>query len=63
MPTNEGTFDRIIRVLAGTALLGWVALGGPVWAWIGLVPIATGLAGVCPAYTVFGIRTCSRCDG
>jgi len=29
-----------------------------VWAWIGVVPLATGFMGWCPAYTLLGIKTC-----
>lgn len=59
MTKNEGSIDRIIRIVAGLALIGWVALGsGPVWAWIGVVPLLTGLIGWCPAYKIFGINTC-----
>ena len=59
MPTNEGTIDRGIRVAAGLGI-GSLAVVGPQtpWAWVGLVPVATGLAGYCPVYTLFGIRTC-----
>ena len=32
--------------------------GGPVWAWIGVVPLATGLMGWCPAYPLLGMNTC-----
>jgi hypothetical protein len=28
------------------------------WGWIGLVPLATGILGSCPLYTLFGISTC-----
>ncbi|WP_241801636.1 YgaP family membrane protein [Acidithiobacillus caldus] len=28
------------------------------WGWIGLLPLVTGLVGFCPAYALFGIRTC-----
>jgi hypothetical protein len=28
------------------------------WAWIGLVPLITGLVGFCPLYRVLGINTC-----
>lgn len=58
MKRNEGNLDRIVRVGGGAALVAWAALGGPVWAWIGLMPIATGLIGFCPAYTLIGINTC-----
>jgi hypothetical protein len=33
-------------------------MGGPVWAWIGVVPLATGLLKICPAYSLLGINTC-----
>jgi Inner membrane protein YgaP-like, transmembrane domain len=65
MTTNEGIIDRIVRVVAGLALIG-LAFGiyGPeyttAWGWIGLVPLVTGLVGWCPAYSLVGIKTCSR---
>lgn len=59
MKTNEGTVDRAVRVIAGAALVALAATGTVgVWGWIGLVPIATGLMGWCPAYTLLGINTC-----
>ena len=60
MTANVGTIDRIIRIVAGVALIAWVAFfNGPVWAWIGVLPLATGLIGWCPAYLPFGIKTCA----
>ena len=56
---NVGKIDRGLRIIAGLALLGWAIEGGPVWAWIGLIPLATGVFGMCPAYSIFGINTCS----
>ncbi|KAI5916715.1 DUF2892 domain-containing protein [Thauera sp. 2A1] len=58
MKTNVGGMDKIVRILAGIALIAWALMGGPVWAWIGVVPLATGLMGWCPAYTLFGMNTC-----
>ena len=58
MKLNVGGIDRVIRILAGVGLVGWAATGGPVWAWIGVVPLATGLLGWCPAYTLFGMNSC-----
>ena len=58
MKTNVGGADKILRIMAGIALLAWAVFGGPVWAWIGIVPLATGLLGWCPAYTLFGMNTC-----
>jgi len=59
MTTNEGTVDRALRVIAGLVLISLVFVGPQTpWGWIGLVPLATGLLGWCPAYSLFGIRTC-----
>lgn len=58
MTANVGTIDRIIRILVGLALIAWVVTGGPVWAWIGLVPLATGLFKFCPVYRLLGIDSC-----
>jgi hypothetical protein len=59
MKANVGGIDRILRVVAGLGLVAWAALlGGPVWAWIGIVPIATGAMGFCPAYPLLGMNTC-----
>ena len=59
MKTNEGTLDRIVRILAGIALVA-LTLTGTIgaWGWIGLVLIATGAIGWCGAYTLLGINTC-----
>jgi hypothetical protein len=58
MSANVGSIDRIIRILAGVALIAWALMGGPAWAWIGVVPLATGLFKICPAYSLLGINTC-----
>jgi len=60
MPKNLGSIDRILRALVGIALIAWAVLGGPIWAWIGVVPLATAGMSFCPAYTLLGIRTCPR---
>lgn len=56
---NEGTADRVVRVLVGAGVLS-LAFVGPQTplGYIGIVPIVTGLLGSCPAYTLFGISTC-----
>ena len=56
---NIGTIDRSIRILAGLILLALVFVGPQTpWGWVGLVPLVTALMGWCPAYTLFGIKTC-----
>ncbi|MFO0750591.1 MAG: DUF2892 domain-containing protein [Myxococcota bacterium] len=58
-PTNEGTVDRVARVVIGAGVLS-LAFIGPVTplGWIGIVPLATGLVGSCPLYRLFGVSTC-----
>ena len=60
MKVNIGSWDRVVRIVAGVALIGlaWVGVIG-VWGWIGIVPLVTGVFRVCPAYMPFGISTCA----
>lgn len=61
MQTNVGTVDRAIRVLVGLVILSFVLTGETAARWlglIGLVPLATALAGTCPVYALFGATTC-----
>jgi O-antigen ligase len=59
---NIGTADRLIRLVAGLALIA-LALTGQIgaWGWIGVVPLATAFLRVCPLYTLLGLRTCEKC--
>jgi len=60
MKTNMGSIDRIVRAVAGVGLIAWAVTGGPVWAWIGVVPLLTAAIGWCPAYVPFGISTLGK---
>lgn len=60
MRRNVGTFDRLLRVVLGVALLGlYGALDPPLryLTLLGLIPLGTGLLGNCPLYTLLGIST------
>jgi len=59
MNKNVGSVERAIRVIAGIAILS-LAFVGPQspWAYLGIIPLATGLMGWCPAYALLGISTC-----
>lgn len=65
MKYNMGNADRIIRTLAGViAILLVIFLPIPgTMGWIlitaGAVFILTSIAGVCPLYTLLGIKTCA----
>lgn len=59
---NIGTVDRVLRIVVGLLLIGLAAtdrIGA--WGYIGVVPLVTAFIRFCPAYALFGIRTCREC--
>ena len=61
MKSNVGGIDKVLRIVAGLALLLLVfILDGAArwWGLIGIVPLLTGSLDWCPAYLPFGISTC-----
>lgn len=59
MKSNEGGIDRMLRIVVGLVLIALAATGTVgLWGWIGIVPLATGLIGWCPAYAMLGLNTC-----
>jgi O-antigen ligase len=61
MTKNIGNIERIIRIVGGLVLIALAATGTVgVWGWLGLVPLATGLIGWCPPYSLLGINTCKN---
>jgi len=59
MTPNVGGIDKTLRIVAGVGLIGATVAGVlPVWGYIGIVPLATGLMGWCPAYPLLGMSTC-----
>jgi len=57
---NVGGIDKVLRILVGLALIAWTFMGGPVWAWVGIVPLVTGLVGFCPVYTILKMSTAKK---
>ncbi|MBX3658793.1 MAG: DUF2892 domain-containing protein [Ramlibacter sp.] len=59
MKRNEASWDRVLRVVAGLALIGAAAEGAiGAWGYVGVVPLLTGAVGMCPLYSLLGISTC-----
>lgn len=58
MKLNVGTIERIVRVVIGIVLVSMVFIGpkSP-WFYLGLIPLATGLAGWCPIYSAIHFNT------
>ena len=63
--TNEGTSDRLIRLVLAIAFgyiawVGWPGTVAVVFAVIATIALVTGLVGWCPAYTLFGFSTAAK---
>jgi hypothetical protein len=59
MKANVGGIDRAMRILIGLALIAATLLGAiGAWGWLGTIPLITGMFRFCPAYALFGLRTC-----
>ena len=59
MKKNVGGIDRVLRIVAGLALVALAATGQVgVWGWLGVVVLATGVFSFCGAYTLIGLSTC-----
>ena len=64
MTVNVGSADRLIRIVLGLilVLMPFVTNAGPILTYgapiVGVVLIVTALFRFCPAYRLFGIRTC-----
>jgi hypothetical protein len=58
MKPNIGKVERIVRVVAGLVILS-LAFVGPraSWAFLGVLPLLSGVFGWCPPYALFGIST------
>ncbi len=66
MKQNSGTIDRLIRVVAGLALLYIGFFDNPIVSagtsktiikYLAFVPLLTGLSGFCPMYVLIGLDT------
>jgi uncharacterized membrane protein len=65
MKLNEGSTDRIVRVVAGIVLAGLGLLvlkgtAGIVLVVLGAILLVTGAVGFCPLYTLFKINTAKK---
>ncbi len=62
MKKNIGGTERFGRIVIGLVILSFAFVGPKTpWAYLGIVPLATGLIGWCPPYALFGISTCKTC--
>jgi len=60
---NAGIADRVVRVVAGLALIAYgVSSDNMIVAVIGAVPLLTGAIGFCPLYPIFKVNTGCKKD-
>ena len=62
-PKNEHKVERVVRVIAGAAIVSLIFWGPETW-WglLGFIPLVTGAIGSCPIYTALGIQTCPKTE-
>ena len=58
MKPNIGKVERVVRIVVGLGVLS-LAFVGPrtTWAYLGLLPVLSGVLGWCPPYALLGIST------
>jgi hypothetical protein len=58
MSPNIGKAERAARVVVGIAVVSLAFVGPQTpWAYLGLLPLVTGLVGWCPPYALLGVST------
>ena len=60
MKCNVGKTDKILRVVLALLIGAAGFYFKSYWGLIGLVPLLTAFAGICPAYMPFGLSTCKK---
>jgi len=62
MKKNVGGAERAMRMILGLLVLTFAFVGPKTpWAYLGIIPLATGLIGWCPPYALLGFSTCKGC--
>jgi hypothetical protein len=57
MTCNVGKTDRIIRIVVGVVLIAVAVVFAQPWAYIGIIPLVTGVVKFCPLYTLLKVNT------
>jgi hypothetical protein len=57
MKCNIGKTDRMLRIVAGIAIIGAGIALQSWWGLVGVIPLFTGIIRWCPAYLPLGIST------
>lgn len=62
MKTNIGLTDRMIRLYAGMVIAGAGIFYNTPWALLGIPVFLSGIIGICPLYSMLGIKTFGKAD-
>lgn len=57
MQHNVGGIDRMVRIIAGLAIIAAGLYFKSWWGIVGIMPLLTGTLRWCPAYLPFGIKS------
>jgi hypothetical protein len=63
MEMNVGGTEKLIRIIAGLAILSLLFIlegNARWWGLVGLVPLLTGIIGYCPVNALFGLNTARK---
>lgn len=60
MKCNVGRVDRVLRIIAGVAIVGAGVYYQNWWGAVGIIPIGTALISFCPAYHLIGVSSCKQ---
>lgn len=58
MTRNVGNIERTLRITFGITIMVVGVCRRKWWGVFGLMPLVTGISGICPAYSMLGISTC-----
>lgn len=53
MKSNVGKKDKFNRIITGTALMAYAFYADQPMAYVGILPLITGIVGFCPLYPLF----------
>ncbi len=62
MKCNVGGYDRAARIVVGLGLIAFAYFEQQPLAYIGAVPLLTGLFSFCPVYPIFKFSTACKKD-
>ncbi len=57
MKQNIGRRDKINRVVTGIALMSYAVYANEPIAYVGILPLVTGIVGFCPLYPLFKYKS------